>query len=237
MPRHDTATNPLSDTLKLLADPNRLDLLQQLREPKIVDEIEMTPSRASNEANPNRQLTRQAIRHHLRQLREANLVIVSERERDDGRHVSEFKVNEQAFYDIVEKLHNLNAYIGRSSNGNTSDNYEDGWQAGPKLVLVRGLYDGQVYPLNEGHRSPPRGWVIGHGEECSVKVDYDPHVASEDAEILPRNEAPGYKLIDLRTSHHRTIVNGNPVEFGGEEALEHGDVLKVGSSVFVFHEQ
>lgn len=236
MPRHEKPTNSLSDTLKLLADPNRLDLLRQLREPKIVDEIQMTPSRASNGTNPERQLTRQAVRHHLRQLRDENLVIVTERERGDGRQVSEFKVNEQTFYDIVEKLHNLNAYIGRPSQNDVPQASDREWPAGPKLVLVRGLYDGQVFPLNEGRRTPPRGWVIGHGEGCSVKVDYDPQVAPEDTEILPREEHPGYKLIDLRTSMERTVVNGNPVEVGGEKTLEHGDVLKVGSSVFVFHE-
>lgn len=242
MPDPDVEQNSLSDLLKLLADPNRLDLLRQLREPKIVDEIQMTPSRSTNETNPERQLTRQAVRHHLRQLREKDFVRVSARRRPDGREVSEFEVNEQAFYGLVEDLHNLNEYIS-TSNGHapmqTSSHTEqdDGWPMGPKLVLVRGLHDGHPYMLTESQRDPPRGWVIGRADHCAVHVGYDPYVADEDAEIMPNENGNGYELIDLRSSNDSAVVNGSAVPFGGKTELDHGDVIKVGSSMFVFHEK
>ncbi len=240
MPDPEAQTNALSEVLKLLADPNRLDLLRQLREPKIVDEIRMTPSRPTNQTNPDRQLTRQAVRHHLRQLREEDLVQVSARQRPDGRQVSEFKVNEQAFYGLIEDLHNLNEYIS-STNGHGSmagtNGDEDQWPTGPKLVLVRGLHDGRPYMLTESRRDPPRGWVIGRGEHCAVNVGYDPYVAEEDTEIMPSENGAGFDLIDLRSSNEATAVNGTSLPFGGKTSLDHGDVIKVGSSVFVFHEK
>lgn len=242
MPDLDIEPNNLSEVLKLLADPNRLDLLRQLREPKIVDEIKMTPSRSTSETNPDRQLTRQAVRHHLRQLREKDFVHVSPRRRPDGRQVSEFEVNEEAFYGLVEELHNLNEYIS-TTNGHASldptsaSDQQEGWPTGPKLVLVRGLHDGRPYMLSESRREPPRGWVIGKADDCAVDLGYDPHVADEDAEIMPNSGGQGYELIDLRSSRDSAVVNGSPVPFGGKTELEHGDVIQIGSSMFVFHEK
>lgn len=240
MPDEDVQTNALSESLKLLADPNRLELLRQLREPKIVDEIKLTPSRASNQANPDRQLTRQAIRHHLRQLRDEGLVEVSNRQRSDGRRVSEFRVDEGAFYGIVEDMRQLNELISRSRRRRSSlreaaDRAQEDWPAGPKLVLVRGLHDGHVFPLNESTLNPPRGWVIGRSEDCTVQVDYDEDVAEEDTEILRGDD--GFEVIDLRSSKHRTSLNGVPLPFGGKADLDHGDIVEVGSSVFVFHDR
>lgn len=231
-------TGTLSDTLKLLADPNRLELLEQLREPKIIDEITLTPSRASKDANPDRQLTRQAVRHHIRQLRDEGLIEVSPRRRSDGRNVSEFRVNEQAFYGVVEKLRELNQHIcqtkkRRSTLREAANDAREDWPPGPKLVLVRGLHDGDVFPMNESTVDPPRGWVIGRSEECNIDIGYDPAVAHENTEILQRDG--GFRIIDLRSSKHRTLVNGAPLPFGGEAELEHGDIIEVGSSVFVFH--
>lgn len=224
--------------LKLLADPNRLELLQQLREPKIIDEIKLTPSRVSQGTNPDRQLTRQAVRHHLRQLRDEGLIKTSSRRRSDGRNVSEFSVDREGFYGLVEELRRLNEFLcqRRKRHDSLREAAEEAradWPSGPKLVLVRGLDNGEVFPLNQATSSPPRGWVIGRDKRCTVQLDYDPSVAHENTEILRRDEA--FILIDLRSSKDRTVLNGTPLPFGGEAELEHGDILEVGSSVFVFH--
>lgn len=230
----------VSNTLRLLADSNRLDLLQQLSEPKITDEIELTPSRVSQGTNPDRQLTRQAIRHHLRQLRDEGLIETSLRRRPDGRLVNEFQVNQQAFFAVLEELRSLNERIcnGRRPRVSLRESVEgtrEGWPAGPKLVLVRGLHNGEVYPLNETTASPPRGWVIGRSADCGIQLDYDPDVAYQNSEIIFQDD--GFHLIDLRISNQGTVLNGVQLPVGGETDLAHGDILEIGSSVFVFHER
>lgn len=236
----DNKIEEVSNTLRLLADSNRLDLLQQLSEPKITDEIELTPSRVSQGTNPDRQLTRQAVRHHLRQLRDEGLVETSLRRRQDGRLVNEFTINQAAFFSVMKELRDLNARIcddhGRpGSLLDSAGDAQEGWPPGPKLVLIRGLHHGEVYPLDQTTATPSRGWVIGRSSVCGIQLDHDPDVAHQNTEILPQDE--GFHLIDLRSSHQGTVVNGVQLPFGGETDLSHGDILEIGSSVFVFHER
>lgn len=230
----------VSDRLRLLADANRLDLLQQLSEPKTTDEIELTPSRVSRGSNPDRQLTRQAVRHHLRQLRDQGLVETSSRRRQDGRMVNEFQINQEAFFAVLEELRKLNQRIcagrrRRASLLERAGDAREGWPVGPKLVLVRGLHDGEVYPLDQTTASPPRGWVIGRSPGCSIQLDYDPDVAHQNSEITFQDQ--GFHLIDLRISNQGTVLNGVQLPVGGQTDLAHGDILEIGSSVFVFQER
>src|SRR5437867_2205320 len=77
--------------LEALSNPARLEMLHLLRQPRAVGEIHLRPS-AQGEHNPERNITRQAVRKHLAKLEEAGLVVVQEGRRE-GVAVDERVVN------------------------------------------------------------------------------------------------------------------------------------------------
>jgi hypothetical protein len=79
---------------------------------------------------------------------------------------------------------------------------------------------------------PGRGWVIGHGAKCQVRVGFDPYASREDAEIVLGDGK--YHLRGLRTRRNATSVNRQPLAHGEECILRRGDVLRVGCSLLLF---
>lgn len=229
----------LEAALKALSSENRLELLRALREPRTVDEIHLTPSPARAGEQPDRPLTRQAVRHHLDRLEAVGLVRVGERRGDDGRWRREYVLDVARLFGVLEGLKDLAppaaAVPLAPLDTEPMERQEEAfWIEGPKLVLVHGAREGRVFPLRPRGTNGGRGWVLGRSPEADISLPYDPFLSAENSEIVARES--GFHVLDLRTSTNGTLVNGRSLPVGGEHTLDHGDILRVGASVLVFHD-
>lgn len=238
---HDFAQ--LGDRLKALSSTNRLRLIAELQQPQTVDDIHLTPAGPGEEENADRQLTRQGVRHHLSRLEDADLVRSTTRPNKRGRDRREYMVNEPAVFGLLEELRQLLApgaeepldpFKTETANGRAG---ETTWREGPKLVLLQGADDDQVFNLREIDPDPStgRGWVVGRSSQAQISLQYDPYLSAQNTEIL--EDEGEYRIVDLRISTNGTRLNGEQLPPGKEAPLEHGDVVKVGCSALVFHER
>lgn len=230
----------LERSLKALSFANRIELLAQLRTPKTLDELRLTPSASHAGSRPQRPLTRQAVRHHLDKLAEVGLVRLGKRKGEDGRTRTEYVLDEARLYGIIQQLEAL----ASEGTGVSLEPFEtevvgsaltEPLEAGPKLVLVRGARQDGVFELDPGRLTGERGWVIGRSADVQIPLPYDPYISSENSEII--REDDGYAVIDLRTSTNGTVLNGQRLPVGDQRPLAHGDILQVGCSMLVFHER
>ena len=91
----------------------------------------------------------------------------------------------------------------------------------PKLIAISGPAEGTTFALTEDE--------ISLGREPSNSISINDHSVSR-RHCLFRRENESFKIIDL-DSYNGTFVNSLPV---GEQALNHGDQISVGSVRFVF---
>lgn len=229
-------TNRLAEYLRALGNPNRLDLLQELRVPRAVSEIELHPGAVRPGENPERAISHQAVRDHLAKLRAIGVLAVQRTERD-GSVVDEYVLNHHKLFAIVEELRTLGelradrppvpeeTIAGRWAAPATRD-------VGPRLILVRGQGEGRVFPLRPDNRAPERGWIIGRKRGLAVSLDYDPFVSGENAEVMP--DSDGYTLLDIRSSRNGTLLNFQPLARGGTAPLATGDIVSLGRTHLVF---
>lgn len=91
----------------------------------------------------------------------------------------------------------------------------------PRLIAVSGPVEGTTFSVVEGE--------VSIGREPSNEICVNDHSISR-RHCLIRKEDGSFKVIDLE-SYNGTFVNGVPV---GEQFLNHGDHLAVGSVLFVF---
>lgn len=226
----------LADHLRILASPNRLELLYELRRPRSVNELELTPERVGQGENPDRPISHQAVRKHLSKLASID-VVVTESHKRDGRVVDEHVLNHQRLYAIVEEFRSLGELKAQRSVaeedtiGADRSPSEDG-EGGPRLVIVRGQREGRSFGLTETTRVGDRGWVVGRKTGLSVALDYDPFVSSENSVI--RRTPSGFEVTDLPANRNGTFVNFERLPAGDSAPLETGDVLGVGRTNLVF---
>jgi len=239
-PRRGVDYAQLEGYLKGLAYANRLELLELLQQPRTLDEIHLQPSIAQAGINPDRPITRQAVQNHLDRLIEMGLVQVGTTERKGKRPMNEYRVDHSRLFAVVEDLRKL----ATIESGAPLDPYttieaphgkSPAWIEGPKLVLVHGVNEGKAFPLRLADAKSPRGWVIGRGKECQVRLAYDPFVSTENAEVLRTEQ--GFRLLDLRTSRNGTFLNWRRLPVGAEVPLGCGDVIGVGRSLLVFRDK
>jgi pSer/pThr/pTyr-binding forkhead associated (FHA) protein len=226
----------LADHLRVLANPNRLELLYELRSPKSVDELELTPEQVREGENPERPISHQAIRKHLSKLASIDVVATEARNRE-GRLVDEYVVNHQRLFAIVEEFRSLGELEPERSATRedtiSADRETDGDAGqGPRLVVVRGRREGRAFPLDEEARLADRGWVVGRKQGLSVCLDYDPFVSAENT-VLER-AADGFQVRDLPASRNGTFLNFEQLPPGGSATLSEGDVIGVGRTNLVF---
>jgi DNA-binding transcriptional ArsR family regulator len=234
----------LGAKLKALSSMNRLRLVDELDEPKTVDDIHLTPSGPGEDADADRQLTRQGVRHHLSRLEDADLVRSTTRPNQRGRDRREYMVNEPAVFGLLEELRGLLGPGGKepldpfkTEAASPRTEQSNRWLEGPKLVLLKGAEDDRVFNLRQIDPDPAsgRGWVIGRSNEAQIALPYDPYLSGQNTEIL--EEDGEYRIVDLRISTNGTQLNDERLKPGQETPLEHGDIVKVGCSSLVFHER
>lgn len=219
----------LAAALTSIAYPARLEILDQVRFPRRLAEVRVTSRRESADANPDRPISKQAVHAHLDKLVESGLVRVHEGDAGDVRYVA----NAARLYALVEDLRRLcwrySARAGEDATGTLGSQPPPERARGPRLVLVHGIYEGRAYPLSVPSGGP---WLIGRSLNAAMRLDYDPYVSAEHAEIF--RDADGYALRDLRTGKNGTFLNWEPVPRGGEVRLAPADVVGVGRSLLSF---
>lgn len=226
----------LETYLKALAYSARLELLLHLRQPRTMDEIHLTAG-TEQPGTPGRVLTRQAIQNHLDQLVEVGLVRVGITQRKGRRGIHEYTLDLPRLFALTEELRKVTMLpperpIDPFATQGLSAEVQPTWEDGAKLVLVHGIGEGSAFALLTKALAPPRGWVVGRAPDAAVRLEYDPFVSSENAEIL--REGKGYRLLDLRSARNGTHVNWRVLPRGSEVPLRDGDVIGVGRTLLVF---
>ncbi len=222
--------------LDALANPGRLELLHILREPKSVSEIELSPSDPAEDARPDRNITRQAVRKQLARLEEAGLVtrLKAERERPG---VDEHVVNHQMLFALTEELRRVTRVtptVGPAPASTMTMERHDtpSRSAGARVVIVHGTHEGRAFPLRHSAATPGRGWIIGRRARLAVTLDYDPFLSQEHAEI--REVGGSFAIHDLASNKNGTFIDWVPVPRGGSAPVHHGDVVGVGRTLLLF---
>ncbi|MBI4394331.1 MAG: FHA domain-containing protein [Euryarchaeota archaeon] len=227
----------LARALKLLAHPNRLALLYLLRWPKMLDEIHLTPSASNAGASPDRRISRQAVRGHLEQLKEAGLIRVRSTGRGGRRERQEYVLDPARLFAVVDEMRKLSTFeptvpLDPFATEDLKHQWGPEWVNGLKLVLIRGVQVGRVFALRDMEVRPSRGWVIGRSREAHVPLEYDHYVSPENTEIIKTGNE--YRVLDLRHAKNGTTLNWKRLPLGGEARLENGDVIGVGRSLLLF---
>lgn len=230
---------------RALGYPTRLQLLSELRDPKGIKDLDVTPGPSGGVGRPDRTLTRQGIRHHLNQLAETGLVTIEQTSRDD--HVSNvYRVSQAGLFRAAQMLQELatvgEVRSGPAANGHrlspSTDSDRPPWvqqtmaPEGPRLVLVHGVGQGTTFPLDIKEIAGGRGWLIGNDPSVEIPLTHDPYAASKHAEIF-RDEGV-FRILDMRSSDRPTYVDWEPLDLGGASELKPGTVLGIGRSLLVF---
>jgi DNA-binding transcriptional ArsR family regulator len=224
----------LAEQLAVLGYVTRLELLEMLRLPHAVSDIELIPQRGGGPGEPS-SASRSTVYEHLRKLEEVGLVRAREVDRG-GRPVKMFMADSLRLYALLEDLRRVVAFhAGHAPAGDATGTLR-GTPAprrasGPRLVLVHGLYEGRSYPLDPTSLVAGR-WTIGRKSDLPVSLDYDPYASLENAYVEPRGGR--FVLHDFADSKNGTSVNWEPLPRGGVAPLHAGDVVGVGRSLLCF---
>lgn len=212
--------------LKVLANANRLRLLTLLKEPKGYSDIALPPSRSDAWGQSERAITREAVRGHLHELMAVGLVKQTRR-----GNVTRFVANHGRLFVVAEHLRSL-AHV-QPEQGVPSQTLVLGVQQarpppeGPSLVLVRGVREGEAFPLSPKADT----WLVGRAANADVRLDYDPFVSARQARLLrKRNE---FYLQDLPGNRNGTLLNWSRLAPGALAPLRAGDVIGAGLSLLV----
>ncbi len=237
----------IAPVFRALGYPTRLQLLTELRDPKGIKDLDVTPGPSGGSGRPDRTLTHQGIRHHLNQLADTGLVTIERTSRDD--HVSNlYRVSQAGLFRAAQILQELATFgevrSGPGANGHSPSPGTNGdrppWVQptpsydGPRLVLVHGVGQGTTFPLDLEEVAGGRGWLIGSDPSVEVSLPHDPYAAGKHAEIFRDDDV--FRILDVRASDRPTYVDWEPLELGGAGELEPGTILGIGRSLLVFQD-
>lgn len=216
----------LSESLKALANPKRLQLLRFLREPHYLEEI-------ASELG----MSRQAAQDHVGLLHEAGLLEKHAAQRPTGQ-VVEYHLVRARYFSLFEDLRILGATLPKSADEEalmrTVAGSGEGVASraeGPELVVIGGFRPGLRAPLHRGSAAPTL--TLGRDPGSGLLLDWDLMVSNRHAEI--RGAAKGHALVDL-FSRNGTFVNGTRAPAGEPVPLRSGDVLQLGRTMLVYRD-
>ncbi len=226
----------LAESLSALSYGSRLELLELLRYPKAISEIRLAARRNPEwSSEDERVASRQTITKHLQKLVAADLV----RETvgaEGGRSRVRYAANTGHLFDILDDLRRVSVRAMNPAIDVEETIPVDGViprldQSGPRLVLVRGAYEDQVYRLSPTTAENGR-WTIGRRQGLAISLDYDRYVSSEHAVV--ESTRNGFTLQSLQENRNGTFVNGDRITDGEARAIRPGDLVAVGRSLLVF---
>ena len=229
MPQQTVDYAGLAETLSVLSYGARLEIVELLTQPLPLSGIKLAPHRGGPE-NPDRAMSKQSVQAHLDKLLETGLIHTETRE-VEGRDLKCYVSNAQRLYTLVEDMRHLCARHTQhipagDETGTMRAPAARAGAAGPRLLLVHGVYEGRAYALDgEGP------WTIGRRRGLPIALDYDPFVSSEHA--LVRREGNAFVVEDMPASKNGTLVNWAPVPKGVAAKVRPGDVIGVGRSLLV----
>lgn len=221
----------LSDILQVLANPARLALLRQLQTPKRVADLTVTPSREDAGLTPERAMSRQSLERHLDILAEAGLVTWREGE-GRTRGAKEYVLNHARLFAAVEELRGLSrlratvAAPEQTMDLAAAPGPDPEAVPGPRLVLLRGVPEGRIVPL-EGEAT-----VLGRGGEATLRLDHDPFVSQRHCVL--RRARGQVTLADEGTARNGTLLNGRRLKAGEAAVLRRGNLVGVGRSLLLY---
>ena len=216
----------LSESLKALANPKRLQLLRFLREPHYLEEI-------ASELG----MSRQAAQDHVALLHDAGLLEKHAAQRPTGQ-VVEYRLVRARYFSLFEDLRILGATLPKTLDeeallrtvagpgGSVVTRAE-----GPELVVIGGFRPGLCAALHRGSEAP--ALAIGRDPAAGLVLDWDLMISNRHAEV--KGAAKGHVLVDLY-SRNGTLVNGSRVPPGQPVPLRTGDVLQMGRTMLVFRD-
>jgi hypothetical protein len=155
-------------------------------------------------------------------------------ERGHGQAL-EYVVNHQMLFALGEDLHTLARLRPTEAPAGltqvTPQPPAGARRAGPHLLLVKGLDEGQAFDLRPTGREH-EAWTIGRRRGLAVSLDFDATVSAEHARVVWDGQR--HQLEDLPHSRNGTLLNFRPMAKGRLYPLERGDVVSVGRSALVF---
>lgn len=225
----------LGEVLSALGYGTRLELLDRLRVPHTVPEIELTPRRQRGPGAPAQTAARQTVQFHVAKLVEAGLVREDLVEQE-GRAVHRYVVNPQKLYGLIEELRRLSVMrasrdAAGEGTGTLSPVAAPRAASGPRLVLVHGVYEGKSFLLSRETARDGR-WGVGRKRDLAVCLDYDPYVSVENAHVTLANGT--HRLTDEPSSKNGTWLNWELLDKGASVELTAGDIVGVGRSLLCY---
>lgn len=225
----------LARTLRALAYPARLELLELLRYPKSVPEVRLSARRGISDGERPPPAARQTVAAHLTNLVDAGFV---EKTRDTygGRATVRYQTNNTRLFDTLEDLRRLSvrthgAFVDEDSTRTLTAEPEAATATGPRFVIARGIEEGRVYALTTVSRGDA-GWIIGRRPGHAVRMDFDGYVSTENS-VIEKTAPARYTIRDL-DSKNGTTVNWAALQPGESRTLSPGDIVGVGRSLLVF---
>lgn len=216
----------LSESLKSLANPKRLQLLRYLREPHYLEEI-------ASELG----MSRQSAQDHVSLLHEAGLLEKHAAQRPTGQ-VVEYRLVRARYFSLFEDLRLLGATLPKSADEEAllrtvtgAGNSIAARAEGPELVVIGGFRPGLRTELHRGSTAP--AVTLGRDPSSGLLLDWDLMISNRHAEI--RGAAKGHTLVDL-FSRNGTFVNGTRAPAGQPVPLRAGDVLQLGRTMIVYRD-
>jgi DNA-binding transcriptional ArsR family regulator len=209
--------------LEALASGVRLSILRALRTPRTLTAIAVRGERA----DAGSVLARQSVRRHLDTLLDAGLVTRLDQEGDEQYVVDHLRLFTLA--EEVRDLARLRAVVEPDAQTQVVPRAAPSSARGTRLVLVRGLDEGQTFRLD-----PEAGqvWRIGRRRGLEVCLDYDAAVSGLNA--IVRATDAGDVLEDAAGSTNGTWHNFERLPPGKKARLRHGDVIGVGRSLLLY---
>lgn len=210
----------LALVLKALGNANRLALLWALRE----------PGRARKAAlDAELPMSDTGVRKHLDELVAAGLL--REDAIGDGREVS-YALEPRALFLALDHLRALGSVsAGTPGADDPTPTFEGrllpALPRGPQLVLVRGLPEGRVFPLDDAGE-----WRVGRDAAAEVPLAADPFVSKAHAIVSRR--AGRFAVQGLPGGKNGTTLNGALMEPSRWTPLSSGDLIGVGRSLLLY---
>lgn len=221
----------LATYLKALASPVRLELLWRLRAPAGAADVALRPRR-HDDLPSDRAVSRQTVSVHLERLEAVGVV---SRVPDPEGGTDRWATSAPHLFALVEELRKItavpaSAHVDLDETRRRAGGDAAAWEPGAKLVLVTGPWEGRTFPL--------RGdgpWRLGRSRASDVALSFDPYVSAEHASLRRAGDAL-VVAVDAR-ARNALGLNGGQVAPGASRPVRHGDVLTVGRSTLVLHEQ
>lgn len=206
----------LEKAFRALSNVNRLRLVHELHQPRGYSDVELPPSRDPPSNEPQRSISRQAVREHVQRLADVGILKDASDEKEGTRR--QFEVDRARLFNLMQKARQLIRHDPAPSDAGR-------WPRDPHLVLTRGLDEGKTYQLEEGSN------VIGRDPTAEIQLGYDLAVRGEHARLDHRSGA--FYARDVTDGEVGTDLNWEPLASEPVQLVP-GDVLGVGESLLVY---